>query len=86
MQSTGNSFLRRLDQQQQHELAPKEHEDRLTDILEEQEHANSAAKSHRELLQAKLQSLRGLMHDIQADNWMYKDDDNSKIMESRWER
>lgn len=85
MQSTGNSFLRRLDQQQHHEISPQEHEDRLTSIIEEQEHADAAAKNHRDLLKDKLQSLRGLMKTIQADNWMYKDD-NSKVVENRWER
>ncbi|GAX26888.1 hypothetical protein FisN_9Lu184 [Fistulifera solaris] len=85
MQSTGNSFLRRLDQQQNHEISPQEHEDRLNTISEEHVHEEAAANSHRELLKAKLQSLRGLLQSIQADNWMYKDDSN-KVTESRWER
>lgn len=85
MQSTGNSFLRRLDQHQHHEISPQEHEDRLTNIQEEQGHADSAATSHRELLKAKLQSLRGLMQSIQADNWMFIDD-NKKSTGNPWER
>jgi hypothetical protein len=80
MPSNNNSFLRRIDESDGVASTPPagfaqtdvQSAARLSQILDENDHRRCTASNHRDLMKAKLLSLKGLTEGIRADNWMYE--------------
>jgi hypothetical protein len=67
MNGTSNSYLR------QHGDINGRGDHRLHSLLDEQDHEQCSQGNQRALLAEKLDNLRGLVKEIQQDNWIFVD-------------